>query len=328
MTATEVFLDQLKDGGGDLVNISSVAGRTAGPATPVRGDQAGHERLVRSAAPGALARRARDRRPARRRGDRAARAHHPTARPSSSSSRATPSCRRSGGHRRNHRFRRHPAAGRVAQRDPRPADGAGAFTEMTKDAVRRRALALVVEGVTLLATACGSSGATAHRAAASGASSRSVAVDGTTRDYRLYRPPGLTRRAPLVLVYHDWQQNVQWSQRLAWQQAADRHGFVVAFPVGAMSRSTPAGAAGPPRSKASTTSRRRTRSSTTSPGGFGWTVDGSTPPVFRRRDDGLPAGLRIGPLRRRRTRRRVAGRREQRVSMRPRKETSRRTEKP
>jgi NADP-dependent 3-hydroxy acid dehydrogenase YdfG len=29
MTATEVFLDQLTDGGGDLVNISSVAGRTA-----------------------------------------------------------------------------------------------------------------------------------------------------------------------------------------------------------------------------------------------------------------------------------------------------------
>src|SRR5215218_7575845 len=31
MTATEVFLDQLRDGGGDLVNISSVAGRVAGP---------------------------------------------------------------------------------------------------------------------------------------------------------------------------------------------------------------------------------------------------------------------------------------------------------
>jgi NADP-dependent 3-hydroxy acid dehydrogenase YdfG len=29
IVATEVFLDQLKDGGGDLVNISSVAGRTA-----------------------------------------------------------------------------------------------------------------------------------------------------------------------------------------------------------------------------------------------------------------------------------------------------------
>ncbi|MFZ0229289.1 MAG: SDR family NAD(P)-dependent oxidoreductase [Mycobacterium sp.] len=35
MTVTEVFLDQLRDGGGDLVNLSSVAGRTArpGPAT-------------------------------------------------------------------------------------------------------------------------------------------------------------------------------------------------------------------------------------------------------------------------------------------------------
>jgi NADP-dependent 3-hydroxy acid dehydrogenase YdfG len=29
LTTTEVFLDQLRDGGGDLVNISSVAGRTA-----------------------------------------------------------------------------------------------------------------------------------------------------------------------------------------------------------------------------------------------------------------------------------------------------------
>ncbi len=29
LTATEVFLDQLTDGGGDIVNISSVAGRTA-----------------------------------------------------------------------------------------------------------------------------------------------------------------------------------------------------------------------------------------------------------------------------------------------------------
>ena len=29
MTATEVFLNQLPDAGGDLINISSVAGRTA-----------------------------------------------------------------------------------------------------------------------------------------------------------------------------------------------------------------------------------------------------------------------------------------------------------
>jgi NADP-dependent 3-hydroxy acid dehydrogenase YdfG len=35
MTATEVFLDQLKDGDGDLVNISSVAGRKARPGNSV-----------------------------------------------------------------------------------------------------------------------------------------------------------------------------------------------------------------------------------------------------------------------------------------------------
>ena len=35
MTATEVFLDQLRLGGGDLVNISSVAGRTARPGNAV-----------------------------------------------------------------------------------------------------------------------------------------------------------------------------------------------------------------------------------------------------------------------------------------------------
>ena len=35
MTALEVFLDQLRDGGGDLVNISSVAGRTAKPGSSV-----------------------------------------------------------------------------------------------------------------------------------------------------------------------------------------------------------------------------------------------------------------------------------------------------
>jgi len=35
VAATEVFLDQLTDGGGDLVNISSVAGRTARPGNAV-----------------------------------------------------------------------------------------------------------------------------------------------------------------------------------------------------------------------------------------------------------------------------------------------------
>lgn len=35
ITVTELFLDQLRDGGGDLVNISSVAGRTARPGNAV-----------------------------------------------------------------------------------------------------------------------------------------------------------------------------------------------------------------------------------------------------------------------------------------------------
>ncbi len=35
ITATEVFLEQLRDGGGDLINISSVAGRTARPTNAV-----------------------------------------------------------------------------------------------------------------------------------------------------------------------------------------------------------------------------------------------------------------------------------------------------
>jgi NADP-dependent 3-hydroxy acid dehydrogenase YdfG len=35
ITATEVFLSQLQDGGGDLINISSVAGRTARPGNAV-----------------------------------------------------------------------------------------------------------------------------------------------------------------------------------------------------------------------------------------------------------------------------------------------------
>ena len=35
LTVTEVFLGQLRDGGGDLVNLSSVAGRTARPGNAV-----------------------------------------------------------------------------------------------------------------------------------------------------------------------------------------------------------------------------------------------------------------------------------------------------
>ena len=53
ITATEVFLDQLRDGGGDLVNISSVAGRTARAGNAVRhaGRRPGQGRPGRSSPP-------------------------------------------------------------------------------------------------------------------------------------------------------------------------------------------------------------------------------------------------------------------------------------
>ena len=67
ITATEVFLDQLRDGGGDLINISSVAGRSARPGNAgLRRHEVGDERLVRSAAPRAPARHPRDRHRTRR----------------------------------------------------------------------------------------------------------------------------------------------------------------------------------------------------------------------------------------------------------------------
>jgi NADP-dependent 3-hydroxy acid dehydrogenase YdfG len=81
ITAAEVFLDQLKDGGGDIVNISSVAGRTARRQRCVRGHQVGSQRLVGVAATGAAARRPGH--PDRARGgrDRAAHPHHPRRNP-------------------------------------------------------------------------------------------------------------------------------------------------------------------------------------------------------------------------------------------------------
>ena len=88
-------------------------------------------------------------------------------------------------------------------------------------------LAFVVSAA-LLAAGCGSSDGAKDGRTSSG----SITVDGTEREYRLHRPADLEGPAPLVLVYHGWGLDVGWSQGLGWQQEADRHGFVVAFPVG------------------------------------------------------------------------------------------------
>ena len=121
MTATEVFLDQLRDGGGDLINISSVAGRTAragnaayaatkwglnGWSEALRQELQPDVRVI-VIEPGAVATELADHitHGETKQGDRAVlrgdRDHR-------------------GGHRGDHRLRRLPAAQRLAQRDPRP----------------------------------------------------------------------------------------------------------------------------------------------------------------------------------------------------------------
>jgi NADP-dependent 3-hydroxy acid dehydrogenase YdfG len=120
MTATEVFLDQLRNGEGDLVNISSVAGRTARPGNAVYAatkwgingwSEALRQELqpgvrVTVIEPGAVATD-----PRRLQADgrgllRAGRDHRPR-------------------HRRDHRLRDHPTAPRRPQRDPDPTHSTG-----------------------------------------------------------------------------------------------------------------------------------------------------------------------------------------------------------
>jgi NADP-dependent 3-hydroxy acid dehydrogenase YdfG len=122
MAATEVFLDQLRDGGGDLVNISSVAGRTARPGNAGYAATKWGINGWSDAAPRASARHPRDGDRAGRRGDRADRPHH--ARRDQGDDRGLRPRPRDppGGHRRDHRVRRHAPAADDPQRDPRSPD--------------------------------------------------------------------------------------------------------------------------------------------------------------------------------------------------------------
>jgi len=67
------------------------------------------------------------------------------------------------------------------------------------------------------------------------AESRSLAVDGRTRSFIVYRPAGLNpaRPAPLVVVLHGgFGSGAQAEHAYHWDEEADRHGFVVAYPDG------------------------------------------------------------------------------------------------
>src|SRR5215217_8215691 len=124
MTATEIYLDQLRaNGGGDLVNVSSVAGRVApagfaayaatkwginGWSEALRVELQPDVRVI-VIEPGATATELpRPHHPRRQQaGLQRSRLVHPAAR-----------------HRRRHRLRRQPPAARDAQRDPRASHGA------------------------------------------------------------------------------------------------------------------------------------------------------------------------------------------------------------
>ena len=137
ITATEVFLDQLRDGGGDLVNISSVAGRTARPgnagyAATKWGMNGWSESLrqelqpdvrVIVIEPGAVATELTDHI-----------THTETKAGAEQMYREDLDIR--AGHRRGHRLRNRPPAQRVTQRDPHPTHRTGSLIRSA--AMRRR----------------------------------------------------------------------------------------------------------------------------------------------------------------------------------------------
>lgn len=64
---------------------------------------------------------------------------------------------------------------------------------------------------------------------------RSLTVDGQTREYIVHRPDGLSRGkpVPLVLMLHGALGSAEQAERAyGWDGAADRYGFVVAYPNG------------------------------------------------------------------------------------------------
>ncbi|WP_246577384.1 extracellular catalytic domain type 1 short-chain-length polyhydroxyalkanoate depolymerase [Actinospica durhamensis] len=108
----------------------------------------------------------------------------------------------------------------------------------------RRARATVVAMVCLaVALSAGACRRAASSAAASsgpsagaipaGSSSYSFEIGGLQRTYHVYRPPGLTGPAPLVIFLHGgYGSGSQAEQYYGWDQEAAAHGFLVVYPDG------------------------------------------------------------------------------------------------
>jgi polyhydroxybutyrate depolymerase len=75
--------------------------------------------------------------------------------------------------------------------------------------------------------------ASAAAGVAPGSSAASIDVGGLVREYRTYRPRHLRRPAQLVVVLHGGGGSAASAERrLGWDAAADKHGFLVAYPQG------------------------------------------------------------------------------------------------
>lgn len=70
-------------------------------------------------------------------------------------------------------------------------------------------------------------------AISAGTSVQGIEVDGQTREFRVFRPEKLRSAAPLVVVIHGWGFTAEQIEGdYGWNDLAERHQFIVAYPQG------------------------------------------------------------------------------------------------
>lgn len=92
---------------------------------------------------------------------------------------------------------------------------------------------LLVALVVVLVTAGNCASVPGMGSVGEGSAHRSVAVGDTDREYRVYRPKGISGPAPLVMVLHGYTGNAaQAEEEFGWNELADQKHFVAAYPEG------------------------------------------------------------------------------------------------
>src|SRR5687767_5960663 len=62
---------------------------------------------------------------------------------------------------------------------------------------------------------------------------QSIEIDGRTREFRVFRPEKLPESAPLVVMIHGWGFTAEQIEHdYGWNDVAEKHQFVVAYPQG------------------------------------------------------------------------------------------------